>query len=71
MSKSATSAPVWNVTPELPTVARTRSGIEFNPHSQIWSYRESLDEVSLNFSQWNVTDSFLISAKCTLLWYAE
>lgn len=58
-------------TPELPDLARTRSGVEFDPRLDKWAYRDATDTVSLDFSKWPVTDRFLVSAKLTLLWYAE
>lgn len=55
--------------PELPVVARTRSGVEFDPQANRWAYRDATITVSLNFSGWSATDLFVKSAKLTLLWY--
>jgi integrase len=58
--------------PGLPELARTRSGVQFDPHAERWSFRDSSDNVSLNFTKLRlVTDSFLMASKLTLLWYAE
>lgn len=56
---------------ELPAQAHTRSGVEFDPRSERWVYRDVSITVSLNFATWYATDSFLLSAKLALLWYAE
>ncbi len=58
--------------PSLPEQARTRSGVQFDPRAERWSYRDSSDNVSLNFNKFHlVTDSFVVASKQTLLWYAE
>lgn len=58
--------------PNLPRQARTRSGVQFDPSTERWSYRENLETVSLNFTKFRlVTDSFMAASKLTLLWYAE
>lgn len=56
--------------PELPEVARTRSGVEFDPRADRWVYREAVNTISLNFVEWPATDLFMRSVKLTLLWYA-
>jgi len=56
----------------IPEQARTRSGVQFDPRAERWSYRDSSDNVSLNFNKFRlVTDSFMVASKLTLLWYAE
>lgn len=60
-----------SITPELPPLARTRSGIEFDPSANRWAYRDAIDNVHLDFSRLPVTASLLASAKLALLWYAE
>ena len=58
--------------PELPETARTRSGVEFDPRVDRWSYRDSSCNVSLNFTKFPpVAESFMLASKLTLLWYAE
>ncbi len=57
--------------PELPAVARSRSGVEFDPRTDRWAYRDVTTTVNLNFAAWPATDSFVAAAKLTLLWYAE
>lgn len=61
----------WGSAPDLPVSARTRSGVEFDPRLDRWAYRDATDTVNLDFSRWPVTDTFILSAKLSLLWYAE
>lgn len=56
---------------ELPVLARTRFGVEFDPRLDRWAYRDATDAVNLDFSKWPVTAKFIVSAKFSLLWYAE
>jgi integrase len=55
----------------LPLVARTRSGIKFNPNDDVWSYRDGVTDVRLD---WNDLRSFSpqhrFSSKATMCWYA-
>ena len=54
--------------PELPEIARTRSGVEFDPRSDRWAYRDTSDNVSLNFSKLpGVSAPFKLCAKLTLM----
>ena len=71
MNKSAEITTHWGAAPELPALARTRSGVKFDPRLVRWAYRDDTDTVHLDFSKWPVTDSFLVSAKLSLLWYAK
>lgn len=71
MNKSAEAIAHWGATPQLPVLARTRSGVEFDPRLDRWIYRDATDNVHLDFSKWLVTDKFIVSAKLSLLWYAE
>lgn len=71
MNKLAAVTAHWGVAPELPAMARTRSGVEFDPRADRWAYRDATITVNLNFAKWPATDSFVASAKRTLLWYAE
>lgn len=57
--------------PILPALARTLSGVEFDPRADRWEYRDTTMTVNLNFASWTVTDSLVTSAKLALLWYAE
>lgn len=56
---------------ELPALARTRSGIEFDPRAARWAYRDATDNVSLNFATLPAEKPLIASAKLVLLWYAE
>lgn len=71
MNKLAAVTAHWGAAPELPAVARTRSGVEFDPREDRWAYRDTTITVSLNFAKWPATASFVASAKLALLWYAE
>lgn len=71
MSKLAADIARWDSAPELPAFARTRSGVEFNPRLDRWAYRDATATINLDFASWPVSEPFLISAKLTLLWYAE
>ena len=71
MNKPAEAIARWGSAPELPALARTRSGVEFDPRANRWAYRDATDNVNLDFSKWLVTDKFIVSAKLSLLWYAE
>lgn len=70
-NKQVTVAPHWASTPTLPALARTLSGVEFDPRANRWEYRDTTTTVNLNFAEWPTTDTFNISAKSALLWYAE
>lgn len=71
MNKPAEAIARWGAAPELPVLARTRSGVEFDPRVDRWTYRDDTTTVNLDFSKWPVTDKFIVSAKLSLLWYAE
>lgn len=70
MIKLAIGAAPWDA-PELPALARTPSGVEFDPRGDRWAFRDATNTVSVNFATWPATDSFVESAKQVLLWYAE
>ncbi|MDA8258993.1 MAG: site-specific integrase [Betaproteobacteria bacterium] len=61
----------WGATPQLPALARTRSGVEFDPREDRWSYRDATTTVHLDFTKLPATTSFIASAKHAFLWYAE
>ncbi|RYZ19917.1 MAG: site-specific integrase, partial [Chitinophagaceae bacterium] len=58
---------------ELPEVAKTRDGVEFNPRQSRWSYREALMTVSIDFGSTVATSApeLLAPSKLALLWYAK
>ena len=56
---------------DLPHLAKTRSGVVFDPRQNVWSYADSLQTVRLDFSTLPVTDLMRHSIKSVLLWYAE
>lgn len=61
----------WGLAPEIPQLARTRSGVEFDPRACRWAYRDATITVNLDFTKWPATETFIVSAKLALLWYAE
>lgn len=72
MNKLAELTTHFGAVPELPALARTRSGVEFNPRADRWAYRDSAYNTSLDFTSLRgVTGAFVVSAKLALLWYAE
>jgi integrase len=71
MNRAAVVVASPGITSELPSLARTRSGVEFDPSGDRWAYRDAIDNVHLDFSRLPVTASLLASAKLALLWYAE
>lgn len=59
--------------PQLPTVVRTKSGgVQFNPSSEIWRYRDGVEGVTLDFRDLRrgLSPGLVHVAKCTLCWYA-
>lgn len=71
MNNLAAVANYWRATPELPALARTRSGVEFDPRADRWVYRDTTSTINLNFAKWSATATFVAYAKGALLWYAE
>lgn len=71
MNRLTIAAPHRSSPPKLPVLARTRSGVEFDPRADRWAYRDVTITVNLNFAPWPVAESFVTSAKLALLWYAE
>ncbi len=57
--------------PTLPAVARTQSGIEFDPRADIWKFRDAVGTVHLRFSNLIAAHHLIQSTKPVLLWYAE
>jgi len=56
----------------LPSAARTRNGVEFDPSSDHWRYRDGAQAIDLNFlSVKSISLEMLHSLKGVLLWYAE
>ncbi len=59
--------PVFN----LPTIVRTSSGIEFDPRLYVWSFRDALNTIHLDFLQLIANAEIVLGAQATLVWYAE
>ena len=60
-----------NAPQDLPEEVTTRNGARFNPRLDRWSYRESTETVSINFTKLRASTEFVHSAKKVLIWYAE
>lgn len=72
MTNLAIKRPRDTSTPILPAVAKTRSGVLFEPRAGRWVYRDRSLTVSLNFLHLQkITVGIRASVKATLLWYAE
>lgn len=71
MIKRADATAHLTFVPELPELARTRSGVEFDPRAHRWAYRDATTTVNLGFATWPATEALVASAKLVLLWYAE
>lgn len=71
MNKRKEATAHWDSATELPELARTRSGVEFDPRACRWVYRDATNTINLDFASWPTTETFVASAKLTLLWYAE
>jgi len=56
----------------LPRSARTRSGVEFNPRAEKWSYGDTVSTVSIDWASLAMfSDQLRQSCKSLFLWYAE
>lgn len=56
----------------LPPLVRTRGGACFDPRLDVWSYRDGIYKVVLDFGYLAMLSApMLHSFKCALLWYAE
>ncbi|WP_295968047.1 site-specific integrase [uncultured Xanthomonas sp.] len=51
---------------------RTKSGIEFDPRADVWTYRDGVNNIFLDFNQLpNAAEELRDGAKFVLKWYAE
>lgn len=56
----------------LPSVARTRSGIEYCPLAAVWDFRDGVQRIHLNFALIPpFASGLLFGIKGTLVWYFE
>lgn len=57
----------------LPERVRTRGGALFDPHEDIWSYRDGVVNLSLNFNllAGPLSANIVAALKSTLVWYAQ
>ena len=56
---------------DLPTVARTRSGVEFSPLEDTWVYRDGVKTMRLAFNALAAPVSLRTGLKHVLKWYVE
>lgn len=54
----------------LPPLARTRSGIEFDPRPDLWKFRDATNTVHLRFDALSASAELVQNSKQALLWYA-
>jgi integrase len=56
----------------LPTLVQTRGGACFDPRDNLWSYRDTINKVVINFEKVGaLSESMRRALKCALIWYAE
>lgn len=57
----------------LPETVRARSGVLFDPRNDLWAWRDSVANVSLNFTPMRsyLNDHLIDALKLTLCWYAS
>jgi integrase len=56
----------------LPSLIRTKSGVEIDPRLDVWSYRDNSVSINLKFSTIEgVAPEFIVGMKSVLIWYAE
>lgn len=59
-------------TPVLPSLIRTKNGVELDPRQDVWAYRDNLVSVNLEFlAITGVSHNFIEGMKSVLVWYAE
>ena len=60
-----------NIANDLPKEVVTRNGARFNPGLDRWTYRDGLEEVSINFNNLHAQRELINASKKVLIWYAE
>ena len=60
-----------NATNDLPKEVVTRNGARFNPRLDRWTYRDGVEEVSINFDKLHAQIELINASKKVLIWYAE
>ena len=56
---------------KLPPLARTKSGIVFDPRADLWKFRDATNTIHLRFDKLNATSELVRRSKPAFLWYAE
>ena len=56
---------------EFPSTIVTRNGVTIKPRLSVWSYRDTLIKVRLDFGKLPVTDTFREALQHAFIWYAE
>ncbi len=57
--------------PLLPPVVRSKSGVAFDPSRPVWSYRDGVNSVYMDFSGLSFSAMLMASVRLTLIWFAE
>lgn len=71
MTKSELSLNSQAEDSSLPEIVKTPSGIVFNPNEDRWSFRDSVNNVSIDFTSLRCVPELVKSLKRALIWYAE
>lgn len=71
MSKLQPLTPWHNTSQDLPSEVKTRNGALFDPRLDRWAYRESMENINLNFSELQAHRSFIDASKKVFIWYAQ
>lgn len=66
----AVIAPQQSAT-SLSSIVSTVNGSQFDPRETVWEFRDTAQEIRLDFSRLEASDSLVGSAKCVLAWYAQ
>jgi len=56
---------------KLPPLARTKSGIVFDPTSDRWKFRDATNTIHLSFDKLSATPELIRRSKPAFLWYVE
>lgn len=56
----------------LPSIARTQSGMKFDPNNLVWAFRDGCNSICINFALMpKGCVSLIVGLKQTLMWYLE
>lgn len=63
--------PLHNSLIDLPSEVKTLNGARFDPRLDRWAYRDSMENLSLNFSELQTRRSLIDASKRVFIWYAQ